>query len=113
MGYSYNNVIKVIQNIEEEVLFDVEAPAHWYEIEFNDDELIIYEIDEYHFDGDEWGTIETKANITEIKRFECSLIEFTNFVIQFYENQILYMETSYPQEAYITNKITIRGVKND
>ena len=113
MGYSYNNVMKVIQNIEEEVLFDVEAPAHWYEIKFNNDELIIYEVDEYHFDGDEWGTIETKTNTTEIERFECSLVEFTNFVIQYYDNRILYMEASYPQEAYITNKIVIRGVKND
>ena len=113
MGYNYNNVMKVIQNIEEEVLFDVEAPAYWYEIEFNNDELIIYEVDEYHFDGDEWGTIETKTNTTEIKRFECSLIEFTNFVIQFYDNQISYMKTSYPQKAYIADKIVIKGVKND
>ena len=113
MGYSYNNVMKVIQNIEEEVLFDVEAPAHWYEIKFNNDELIIYEVDEYHFDRDEWGKIETKTNTTEIERFKCSLIEFTNFVIQYYDNRILYMEASYPQEAYITNKIIIRGVKND
>lgn len=113
MGYNYNNVMKVIQNIEEEVLFDVEAPAHWYEIEFNNNELIIYEVDEYYFDGDEWGTIETKTNTTEIKRFECSLIEFTNFVIQFYDNQISYMKTSYPQKAYIADKIVIKGVKND
>ena len=113
MNYNYNNVMKVIQNIEEEVLFDVEAPAHWYEIKFNNDELIIYEVDEYHFDGDEWGAIETKTNTTEIERFECSLVEFTNFVIQYYDNRILYMEASYPQEAYITNKIVIRGVKND
>ena len=113
MSLNYNNIMKVIQNIEEEVLFDVEAPAYWYEIEFNNDELIIYEVDEYHFDGDEWGTIETKTNTTEIKKFECSLIEFTNFVIQFYDNQISYMKTSYPQKAYIADKIVIKGVKND
>ena len=113
MSLNYNNIMKVIQNTEEEVLFDVEAPAYWYEIEFNNDELIIYEVDEYHFDGDEWGTIETKTNTTEIKKFECSLIEFTNFVIQFYDNQISYMKTSYPQKAYIADKIVIKGVKND
>lgn len=113
MGYSYYNVIKVIRDIEEKALFDVEAPMHWYEIEFKDDELIIYEIDEYHFDGDEWGTIDSKEIQTSIKEFECSLKEFTNFVIQFYQNKLLYMRTSYPQEAYILEKIIIRGVKND
>ena len=80
MGLNYNNIMKVIQNIEEEVLFDVESPAHWYEIKFNNDELIIYEIDEYDFDGDEWGTIETKTNTTEIERFKCSLIDIGSLI---------------------------------
>ena len=113
MGYSYENVMKVIRNIEEEVLFDVEAPEHWYEIEFKDNKLIVYEIDEYHFNGDEWGEIEIRTNTTEIEEYECSLVEFTNFVIQFYQHQMSYIRTSYPQEAYINNKIIIRGVKND
>ena len=113
MGYSYNNVMKVIQNIEEEVLFDVEAPVHWYEIEFNDNELIIYEVDEYHFDGDEWGEIKTSTVYDELKTFDCSLKDFTNFVIQFFENKLQYRTHSYPQEAYICDKIIIRRIKND
>ena len=113
MGYSYKNVMKVIQNMEEEVLFDVEAPEHWYEIEYVNNHLIIYEIDEYHYNGDEWGEIRTSTNQTAIKEFECSLKEFANFVIQFFETKILYLRASYPQEAYISEKIIIRGIKND
>lgn len=49
-----NQVQSIIEEYEEEVLFDVEAPEHWYEIEFcNNNQMIIYEIDEYKFDGEE------------------------------------------------------------
>lgn len=109
-----NQVQSIIEEYEEEVLFDVEAPEHWYEIEFcNNNQMIIYEIDEYKFDGEEQGEIETSLINTEVESIPCTLKQFTNFVIQFYQTQLLYMRASYPQEAYILEKVIIRGVKYD
>lgn len=104
----------IVREHEEEVLFDVEAPAHWYEVEFKNNKVTLYEIDEYHFNGDEWGEIETSTVYDELETFyNCSLKDFTNFVIQFFETKMLYREHSYPQEAYVYDKIIIRSIKND
>ena len=104
----------IVREYEEEVLFDVEAPEHWYEVEYrNNNTVILYEIDEYHFNGDEVGEIETSTVYDEIESFNCTLKEFTNFVIQFFETKLLYRNHSYPQEAYVYDKIIIRGIKND
>ena len=110
----FTNVLAVVGEMEREVLFDVEAPEHWYEVEYrNNNTVILYEIDEYHFNGDEVGEIETSTVYDEIESFNCTLKEFTNFVIQFFETKLLYRNHSYPQEAYVYDKIIIRGIKND
>ena len=56
----FTNVLAIVEEMEKEVLFDVEAPAHWYEVNYENEQLIIYEIDEYHNNGGEWGEIITK-----------------------------------------------------
>ena len=104
----------IVREHEEEVLFDVEASEHWYEVEFNNNKVTLYEIDEYHFNGDEWGEIKTSTVYDELETFyNYSLKDFTNFVIQFFETKMLYREHSYPQEAYVYDKIIIRSIKND
>lgn len=80
-----NEIITNVKEYEEEILFDVEAPEHWYEVEFKKDEVILYEVDEYHYNGDEWGEIKTSTTSNEINNWKCTLEEFTNFVIQFFK----------------------------
>ena len=109
----FNEVRSIVKQYEEELLFDVEAPAHWYEIEYNNGTVTIYEINEYHFNGDEYGEVETSTEYEEIDYFICTLKDFTNFVIQFFQAKAFYREHSYPQEDYVLDKIIIRGVKYD
>lgn len=105
----FTNVLAVVGEIEKEVLFDVEAPAHWYEVTYENEQLIIYEIDEYHENGDEWGEMITKCNQYKIESINCSIEEYLKFVVRFFKQKIMYIEYKYPEKNHYIMKIDIRG----
>lgn len=104
----FHEVIKCVTEYEEEILFDVEAPQHWYEIVYENNKLKILEIDEYHFNGEEWGEIDSKHNVNVIEEFSCEIIEYINFIIRFFKAKALYVQHEYPQKNYVLTKINIQ-----
>lgn len=106
-----NDVLKIIDKMENEVLFDVEAPAHWYLIEYDWDNsnLVIYEIDEYSYNGDEWGEIIVKHNKTKIESIRLTNRMYTDFLIQFFKRKIEYIKYEYPTSYGNILKIDIKG----
>lgn len=108
----FNDVIKVVKEYEEEVLFDVEAQYYWYSITYENNKLKLSEIDEYHENGDEWGEIITKTNVYKIKEYECTLKEYLKFVIRFFNAKILYRQHKYPSKNYGMEKINVM-IQND
>lgn len=103
----FHDVINVIREYEKDILFDVEAPSHWYNIAYKDNKLIIQEVDDYQYDGDEWGEIYTKSNVSQIHEIECTLEEYLQFVIHFFYQKIEYIQYEYPSKNYILTKIEI------
>ena len=59
------------------------------------------------FNTDEWGEICTKTNVCKIDEFECTLTEYVNFVIRFFNEKMLYVQHEYPQRNYVLTKIDI------
>lgn len=104
---TFNNVINVVREYEEEVLFDVEAPDHWYSITYENNKLKLSEVDEYHQNGDEWGEIITKTNVYKIEEYKCTLEEYLKFVIRFFNAKMLYRQHEYPSENYVVEKIDV------
>ena len=103
------NVLAVVEEIEEEVLFDVEAITHWYEVSYEDKQLIIYEIDKYHENCNKWGKIIAKCNQQKIETIDCSIEEYLKFVIHFFKQKIMYIEYKYPANKHSIMKIDIRN----
>ncbi len=103
----FYDVVKSVTEYEEDILFDVEAPSHWYCVTYDNDKIILQEIDEYHYNGDEWGEICTKTNVCKIDEFECTLTEYVNFVIRFFNEKMLYVQHEYPQRNYVLTKIDV------
>lgn len=105
-----NEIGSSVRKYEEEVLFNTEAHEHWYEVEFKDNRVIIYEVNKYYAYELEEGEIECSRTFEEIDTFKCSIEDFTNFVINFYREKAQYESYSYPQEAYVYELINIRNV---
>lgn len=105
----FTNVLEIVGEIEREVLFDVEAPTHWYEVNYENNQLIIYEIDEYYENSDVWGEMTTKFNREKIETINCSIEEYLKFVIHFFRQKIIYIEHKYPAKNHYIMKILIRG----
>ena len=106
-----NDVLQKVKEIEEEVLFDVEAPSHYYDINYENGKIILRENDEYHFNGDEWGEIEVKTNTYIIGEFDCTIEEYINFIICFYKKKLIYQEHQYPSDIDVITKISIKRYK--
>ena len=67
----------------EEVNFESEANMLYYVVTYNENRVEIYEIEEYHYDGDNWGEIETKQNKYLYHTIEASIEEYLDAVIHF------------------------------
>lgn len=100
-------VIDKINEYEENLMYNTECNSYYYLIDYKNKTLIINEVDEYEFDGDEWGEIETKINIIKIKEIECNEIEFINFLIRFYNTRETYIKFEYPENMNVITKIMI------
>lgn len=103
----FYEIINTVKQIEEDVVFDVEAPSHWYAITYENNKLILLEIDEYHFNGDEWGEVEVKINKSKIKEINCTLEEYLKLVIRFFKAKMIYKEHQYPTDNYVIEKIDV------
>lgn len=106
-------VLKAIQEAEKELLFDIEANGHHYDIDYINNELVISIVDSYTF-YDEYDDICTKTNKETISTIKCSIEAFTNFVIKFYNAKIDIIRSDYSyfvyENGYVIPKININQI---
>ena len=77
-------------NQHEEWEWESEAPFHHYEIEYDVEanRIEIFFIEEYHFDGDNWGEIDTKIIKTKVFFAEyISAEKYINLLISMFNNR--------------------------
>lgn len=106
-------ILKTIQKIEEELLFDVEANGHHYDIDYINGELVLSIINSYTF-YDECDDICTKSNKETISTIKCSIEAFTNLVIKIYDAKIDIIRSDYSyfvyENGYVIPKININQI---
>ncbi len=66
-----NDIVKTVQDYEENE-WDSEARFKFYNVAYDTKTKIVkvFFVEEYHFDGDNWGEIETKSNARKILELE-------------------------------------------
>ena len=82
-------ILKIIQEYENDIMFDLEADNVSYVVSY--DELnkiiIIKEADTYLSDGDEWGVIDSKTNYYTIDTIKgVSIKEYVQTLTYFFNN---------------------------
>ncbi len=106
-------VLKTIQEAEKELLFDVEANGHHYDIDYINDKLVISIVDSYTF-YDECNNICTKSNKEAISTIKCPIEAFINLVIKIYDAKIDIIRSDYSyfvyENGYVIPKININQV---
>lgn len=96
-----NKIYDVLKE-REECNWESEANSLYYIVTYIDNQVIIYEIEEYHFDGDNFGEIDVKnykhqignidANIEEYVQAICT---YANYVAQSNGKEIIAYEYGY------------------
>lgn len=103
----YYKIINTIKEYEEDLRYDIEAPSHHYLLNFVNGKVLIFVVNVYYEDGDNWGEIETISNSSKIDEIKISIEDYLKFVIRFYDDLIEYEKYEYPSENWILKKIEI------
>ena len=87
-----NDIVEAI-NENEETAWESEAPFTYYEVEYDIEvkRVEVFFVEEYHYDGDNWGEIETKCNKRRIFFAE-------HILPQKYMNLLIYVVNADQQE---------------
>lgn len=101
-------ILKLVDIIESNLNYDVEANGHSYCIKYENGALSLYIVNSYTF-YDECGGLTHKDNTEKVDVFDCSIEEYAQFLIYFYEAKLeieRYDESQY-ENGYLLNKISI------
>ena len=82
-------ILRVIQEYENDIMFDLESDHVSYVISYDelDKSIIIKEADTYLSDGDEWGVIDSKTNYYTIDIIKnISIKEYVQTLTYFFNN---------------------------
>lgn len=90
--------------------FESEANSLYYIVTYVNNKVMLYEVEEYHFDGDDWGTIDVKHNIRNFKEIEVPIEEYVQAVCIFgntmaHSHGREIMEYEYP---YVSHRIEFK-----
>lgn len=101
-------ILKLVNTIEENLNYDVEAKSHSYCIKYDNNALSLYLINSYSF-YDECNEPSHKDSIEKVDVFKCSIKEYAQFLIRFYEAKLELAKYDYSQyeNGYLLNKISI------
>ena len=77
------NDIYTILHDRDECNYESEANCLYYIVTYNNNQVELYEIEEYNFNGDNWGEIEVKANKYLIGTIKTSITEYLDAVITY------------------------------
>lgn len=101
------DIYKILHEVEE-CNWESEANALYYIVTYIDNQVIIYEVEDYHFDGDNWGEIDVKSYKRKIGHIDVSIEEYLQAVCMYANNMAQsngkeIMEFEYP---YVSHSIT-------
>lgn len=86
MGYGLLYDICSTLHEREEYNFESEANCLYYIVTYTDNKVEIYEVEEYHFDGDDWGTIDVKSNKLLIDTIGCTIEDYLDAILIYARN---------------------------
>ena len=101
-------ILKLVDTIESNLDYDVEANSHSYCIKYENNAISLYIVNSYSF-YDECNEAIHKDNIEKVDVFDCSIEEYCQFLIRFYEAKLELEKYDYSQyeNGYLLNKISI------
>lgn len=101
-------ILYLINKVEEALNYDVEATSHSYCIKYEDGALSVYIVNSYSF-YDECNEAMHKDNIEKVDVFDCSIEEYCQFLIRFYEAKLELEKYDYSEyeNGYLLKKISI------
>lgn len=77
-----DNIYEILHK-REEFNFESEANRLYYVVTYDENQIKIYEVEEYHYDGDNWGEIETKSHTHLLEEWYVSIEEYLDSVLRY------------------------------
>ena len=82
MHLTLNKIYEILHEAEEHN-FESEANCLYYIVSFYEDQVSIYEVEEYHYDGDNWGEIDVTSNKHKITSIPVTIEEYLKIILQY------------------------------